>query len=123
MIVLDTSAWIEMLVGSKTGSLIEQRRSDAGEIIVPTIVQQELAKWALREHSHQKAEDLIAHTNELRIVPLDTALAFSAATLSRDHKLHTTDAIIYATAQLHDAPLVTCDAHFKGLEGVEYFEK
>jgi predicted nucleic acid-binding protein len=123
MIVLDTSAWIEILVGSKAGSHIDQRKNDAGEIIVPTIVQLELAKWALREHSLQKADDLIAHTSELLVVPLDTGIAFSAATLSRDHKLHTTDAIIYATAQLHDALLVTCDAHFKGLEGVEYFEK
>jgi predicted nucleic acid-binding protein len=123
MIVLDTSAWIEMLVGSKAGSLIDQRKDDDGEIIVPTIVQLELAKWALREDGHQKAEDLIAHTSQLNVAPLEIGIAFSAATLSRDHKLHTTDAIIYATAQLHDAPLITCDAHFKGLEGVEYFEK
>ncbi len=38
-------------------------------------------------------------------------------------KLNTTDAIIYATAQMHDPPLLTCDAHFNGLPGVEWFEK
>lgn len=123
MIVLDTSAWIEMLVGSNSGGLIDQRIKSAGELIVPTIVQLELAKWALREEGQKKAEELIAHTSQLLVVPLDTGTAFSAATISRDHKLHTTDAIIYATAQLHDAPLLTCDAHFKGLPGVEYFEK
>ena len=123
MIVLDTSAWIEMLVGSKTGGLIDQRANSPGEIIVPTIVQLELAKWAFREEGPKKAVDLIAHTSQLLVVPLDTSVAFSAASISRDHKLHTTDAIIYATAQMHDAPLLTCDAHFEGLAGVEYFEK
>lgn len=123
MIVLDTSAWIEMLVGSKAGGLLDERAKSACEIIVPTIVQLELAKWALREEGNKKAEDLIAHTSQLLVVPLDTGIAFSAATTSRDHKLHTTDAIIYATAQMHDTPLLTCDAHFKDLPGVEYFEK
>ena len=52
-----------------------------------------------------------------------TELAMAAAELSAAHKLHATDAIILATAQLHEAPLVTCDAHFMDLPGVEYFEK
>ncbi|MHC2297080.1 hypothetical protein [Rhizobium mongolense] len=33
------------------------------------------------------------------------------------------DAIIYATAELHDADILTLDAHFKDLERTVYFEK
>jgi predicted nucleic acid-binding protein len=33
------------------------------------------------------------------------------------------DALIYATALATDATLVTCDAHFAGLPGVEYHAK
>ena len=32
-------------------------------------------------------------------------------------------AIIFATAQAHDAQLLTCDAHFDGLPGVALVEK
>jgi predicted nucleic acid-binding protein len=123
MLVLDTSAWIEMLLGSRAGVLFNERMAQASEIIVPTIVQLELAKWALREDGEQKAQELVGYTSGFTIVPLDTAIASFAALCARDHKLHTTDAIIYATAQMHDAPLLTCDAHFKGLPGVEWFEK
>jgi predicted nucleic acid-binding protein len=49
--------------------------------------------------------------------------AIHAASLSAKYKLHTTDAIIYATAHLNDAPLLMRDAHFKVLPGVEYYEK
>ncbi len=123
MLVLDTSAWIEMLLGSKSGIIFNQRMTAASEIIVPTIVQLELAKWALREDGEQKAQELVAYTSGFSVVPLDTAIASLAALCAGNHKLHTTDAIIYATAQMHDAPLLTSDAHFKGLPGVEWFEK
>jgi predicted nucleic acid-binding protein len=123
MLVLDTSAWIEMLLGSRAGVLFNERMAQASEIIVPTIVQLELAKWALREDGEQKAQELVGYTSGFTIVPLDTAIASFSSICARDHKLHTTDAIIYATAQMHDVPLLTCDAHFKGLPGVEWFGK
>ena len=54
---------------------------------------------------------------------MDVGVAVEAAFLSAKFKLHATDAIIYATAQLAGAKLHTCDAHFKGLPDVEYFGK
>ena len=39
------------------------------------------------------------------------------------HKLATADAIIYATAEHHDADILTCDAHFKDLDRVIYIDK
>ena len=123
MVVLDTSAWIEMLLGSRVGILFSERIAQSSEIIVPTIVQLELARWALREDSEAKSQELVAYSSGYTVVMLDTAIASFAAGLSRNYKLHTTDAIIYATAQMHDAALLTCDAHFNGLPGVEYFVK
>lgn len=58
-----------------------------------------------------------------RIVPLDTQIALAAADLRARHRLATGDAIIYATALAQDAELLTCDAHFEGLEGVRYLAK
>ncbi len=123
MMVLDTSAWIEMLLGSQTGLLLKKRIKDGVGIIVPTIVQLELAKWALREDGEKKAEELVAYTSEFHVADLTTAIASLAATLAREHKLHTTDAIIYTTTQVNESLLLTCDAHFTGLPGVEYYEK
>ena len=123
MLVVDTSAWIEMLRGSMAGQICKTQMNSASEILVPTIVQLELAKFALREEGQAKADELVAYTGLLTVLVLDTAIASHAAILSRAHKLHTTDAIIYASAQINDAALLTCDSHFEGLAGVEYVKK
>ncbi len=57
------------------------------------------------------------------VIPLTSEIALSAAELSGAHKLATADAIIYATALMHDADVLTCDAHFKNLPRVTYIEK
>ena len=49
MIVVDTSAWIEWLIGSALGKRIADELPDRQDWLVPTIVQLELAKWLTRE--------------------------------------------------------------------------
>jgi predicted nucleic acid-binding protein len=66
---------------------------------------------------------VIAFTATCVVASLDTATALSAAELGARHKLATAVAIIYATARLHDADLLTCDRHFKGLPRIEYIPK
>jgi predicted nucleic acid-binding protein len=54
---------------------------------------------------------------------LDTEIALAAAEACSAHKLATADAIIFATARVQGAALLTCDAHFDGLPGVTLIEK
>jgi predicted nucleic acid-binding protein len=93
------------------------------DIVVPTIVQYEIFEWLAREQTTEEAKRAITFTGDCHVQELTTAISVLAAELSATHKLHTTDAIIYATAHMHDATLITCDGHFDGLPGVEYFEK
>jgi predicted nucleic acid-binding protein len=123
MRVIDTSIWIEIYLGSELGRKHLPLLSAPEEIVVPTIIQYEIFKWLSRERTVEEATLAITFTGECHVLELTTELAILAAELSAVHKLHTTDAIIFATAQLIEAPLVTCDAHFEGLPGVEYFEK
>lgn len=121
--VVDTSAWIEWLVGSAVGKKLAKEFPEKSLCIVPTIVQLELSKWLWRELGEAQADQVIAYTMKCRVEPLDTATALLAADLHRQHKLATADAIVYATAVQHGAELLTCDAHFKGLPGVVLFPK
>jgi predicted nucleic acid-binding protein len=123
MRVIDTSIWIEVFRGSELGRKHLPLLSAPEEIIVPTLVQYEIFKWLSRERTVEEATLAVTFTGECVVQELTTELAILAAELSAIYKLHATDAIIFATAQLHEAPLVTCDAHFEGLPGVEYFEK
>lgn len=123
MRVVDTSAWIEGVVLGSRNKAIRNELPDQLDCVVPTIVQLELAKWAARNLSVDVADALLAYTTRCVVVPLATEIALLAAEVSRDHKLPTADAIIYATALHVDADLLTCDAHFEGLERVLYVPK
>jgi predicted nucleic acid-binding protein len=123
MRVIDTSIWIEIYLGTELGRRQLPLLSAPEEIVVPTIIQYEIFKWLSRERTAEEATLAITFTGECHVQELTTELAILAAELSAIHKLHATDAIIFAAAQGHAATLVTCDAHFVDLPGVEYFEK
>lgn len=121
--VVDTSAWIEWLVGSALGRRLGREIPDKPQCIVPTIVQLELSKWLIREVGEEQADHVIAYTQKCTVVPLDTSIALLAADLHREHKLATADSIVYATARHQHAELLTCDTHFEGLPDVALFPK
>jgi predicted nucleic acid-binding protein len=123
MVLVDTSAWIEWLIGSPTGEALSERLPEQSDWLVPTMVQLELAKWLTREVGEDKADQVIAFTQVCQVIPLDTEIALAAADACRTHKLATADAIILATAQVRGATLLTCDAHFEGLPGVDFMPK
>jgi len=65
---------------------------------------------------------VIAFTRFCQVVPLDARIALADAETCRDHGLATADAIIFATARVRGAVLLTCDGHFRGLPGVTHME-
>jgi predicted nucleic acid-binding protein len=121
--VVDTSAWIEWLVDGQLRSEIAPFMPARERCVVPTIVQLELSKWLMRERGEEETDVVIAYTQKCQIWPLDTATALRAAELHRDYKLATADAIVYASALLSGAQLLTCDAHFESLPNVRWIKK
>ena len=118
MRLVDSSAWIEWLIGSPVGETVAERLPEQSAWLVPTVVQLELAKWLTRERGEDEADRVIAFTQVCSVAPLDTEIALAAAESCRTHGLATADAIVFATARAHDADLLTCDPHFEGLPGV-----
>lgn len=123
MRVVDTSAWIEWLIGGDLHKSLIKEFPEKAQCVVPTIVQLELSKWLVREVGEDRADQAIAFTQKCVVAPLDTRIALRAADLHRQHKLATADAIVYATAIEYGAELLTCDAHFERLPGVLLIRK
>ncbi len=123
MVLVDTSAWIEWLIGSPTADELAPLLPEQSDWLVPTMVQLELSKWLTREAGEDKADQVLAFTQLCQIVPLDTEIAIAAAEACSTHKLATADAILFATARTKRAILLTCDKHFEGLPGVTLIEK
>ena len=121
--LVDTSAWIEWLIGSPTGAAVAPLIPSPDDWLVPTIVQLELAKWLTREVGEDKADAVLAFTQTCQVAVLDTRTAIAAAQICRERHLATADAIIYATAQEHGVEILTCDTHFEGMPGVVFIAK
>jgi predicted nucleic acid-binding protein len=116
---MDNSAWIEFLIGSGLGVRLVKRFPAADAVIMPSVVQLELAKWLTREKGEDAANTLIASSTTCVVTPLTTDLALCAAT----HKLTAVDDIFYATALASGATLLTCDAHSEELTEEELVGK
>lgn len=124
LFLVDTCGWIEWFTDGRLASRFEPYLSDQSCLIIPTLIQFELYKWACRERDEATALNIIGVTeNAASIIPLDTPLALQAAGLALEHKLAMADAIILATAQRTSAQLVTSDKHFSAIPSVIYFEK
>ena len=103
MVLVDTSAWIEWIIGSATGDEVTKHLPDQQDWLVPTMVQLELAKWLRREVGEDRADQVIAFTQVCQVVPLDTEIALAAAEACRETGLATADAIVLATARARAA--------------------
>ena len=124
MIVCDTCAWVEVLIGSELSCSFPPYLQDHRNLIVPTLVQAEMRKWALRKRDENFADRVIAATRAAALIePLTENIALAAADHCINEGRSIADAIIYATARLHNAGLITSDAHFAALPGVRYLEK
>ena len=121
--VVDTSAWIEWLQDGSVRNQLVAHMPAREDCVMPTILQLELSKWLMRHRSEEDADVMIAYTQKCQIWPLDTATALRAAELHREYKLATADSIVYASALLSGAQLLTCDAHFEGLPHVQWIKK
>ncbi len=123
MNLIDTCGWIEWLSSGVLSDKYQPFFEQVDNIIVPTSVQFELYKWISRTQGVQLAIESVAVTEQARVIALSTPIALSAADFSAKFKLSFADAIIYATANFHQATLITSDDHFKSLPEVVYFEK
>lgn len=121
--LVDTCGWIEWLTDGKLADSFAPYLMKESELLVPTIVQYELYKWVSREKSSTLALEIIGMTENSIVIPLDTRISLYAADVSKEYGLAMTDAIVYASAVLNDATLVTADKYFQQLSNVKFFEK
>lgn len=120
MIVVDSSGWLEFLTNGPLADEYAARLRQPASVLTPTIVVYEVYKHTKRLRGEEAALEAVAAMQKTRIVPLNDELALVAADLSLDQKLPMADAIVLATARLHDAEVVTSDADFQRIAGVTY---
>lgn len=123
MNVIDSSGWLEYFTNGSNANFFAHIIENTDEVLVPTISLFEVFKRVLIEKGRDDALEAVAIMKDGRVVDLDDSLALVAAELSCELSLPLADSIILATARLNDATLYTQDAHFEGMDGVQYIRK
>lgn len=120
MNLIDSSGWTHYFVNGPLSEYYADLVGKPEELITPTVVLYEVYKIIKRQFDEEKALLATSQIEKTFLVPLSQTVAYRAADLSLEYKLSMADAIIYATADLHNAKLITSDRDFKNLPKVTY---
>jgi toxin FitB len=123
MNVVDSSAWLEYFGDGPNASDFAGAIEAPDELVVPALTVYEVFKRVHQLKGETVALAAVAVMVQGRVVDLSARLALDAARLSLKTGLAMADSIILATARSEGAVLWTQDAHFDGLEGVEFRTK
>jgi toxin FitB len=123
MNVVDSSAWLEYFGDGPNASEFAPAIENLDELVVPSLTLYEVFKRTHQIADESVALDAAAVMMQGKVVELNAMLALDAARLTLDTGLAMADAVILATARADDAVLWTQDAHFDGLENVEFRPK
>ncbi len=117
-VLVDSSGWLEYITSDSKADLFAPYLETERSVLVPAIVLYEVRKILLQRQPKNVADLFVSQALRHIVVPVDQEVALSAAVLSIQYELPMADALIYATAQKHEADLITSDAHFEGLPNV-----
>jgi predicted nucleic acid-binding protein len=119
-ICIDSYGWIERFMGGPKAPAYNRiiDAADVQTIITPVVVLYEVYKRVKGALGEETALRDVAALERTRVVPIDRDVALEAADFSLAHRLHFSDALIFATARRFGAELYTSDPALKGLPGV-----
>jgi len=126
--VIDSYAWIEYFMGTEAGEKAKPIIESQEEKITPTICLAEVYAKTLEAESLELAEKQRTFIKEKSsLSPLDETTSVESSKLQIRMKKEITgwglaDSIVYATALLKRAEVVTGDPHFKKLKTVLFIE-
>jgi len=122
--LIDSYGWIEYFSDGPLAKKYAAYIEDVNEnnTVTPTVVVYEVYKRLKKEKGEQVALEAYAQITRSKLVPLDDALALTAADTSLKMGLAMADAIVFTTAKTYSADLLTSDRDFKGLDGVRLIE-
>lgn len=123
MKVIDSSGWLDFFTEGPLAKVYAGHLENLSEIITPAIVLYEVYKIIKRERGEEDALTAVMQMGKTHVIFIDDVLVLTAADLSLEHGLAMADSIVYATALIHEATLVTSDSDLSQLPHVTYLKK
>ena len=126
--IIDSYAWIEYFMGTKAGEKVKPIIEGLEEKITPTICLAEVYAKTIKVESEELAEKQRTFIKERSaLIPLDETIAVKSARIDVTMKKKIkgwglADSIVYATALIKKAEIITGDEHFKNLKNVIFIK-
>ncbi|MHB0935362.1 MAG: PIN domain-containing protein [Armatimonadota bacterium] len=118
MFLIDSVGWLAYFMNDALASDYEPYLLTPERLICSSLNIYEVCRRIEHSAGRKAAAEAVAQMQKTTIIPVDDQIVTAAASSSITHHLAMADAIIYATAQLQKATLVTSDTHLAGLPGV-----
>jgi len=129
-IVFDAYAWVEYALDDPNADLVAEKLSMTQQALTPATVIGELKEAMLKHNIPRKKISAILNyiKNRSTIVNIDADIAEKAGEINFKHKKQVKDwsildSLVYATAIIKKAQIITGDPHFKNLQNVIYIGK
>jgi predicted nucleic acid-binding protein len=119
-VVVDSPGWIEYLANGKKADAFAPYLESSESILLPSVIVYEVYNCISRAKGKTTGAMFLSHALALgaHLIPLTPELSVLAADTDLDAQLGMTRAIVYASAQSHQAQLITSDPGFANLPGV-----
>ncbi len=123
MNVVDSCGWLEFFGAGSNTEFFRAPLQDTAQLIVPSITVYEVCRRTAVLLGDAAAARAFEFMRQGRIVSLEPEQMLAASLAAGRYRLAMADAIIWQTAQIHQAPLFTQDADLQNLPGVRYQAK
>lgn len=123
MNLVDSSGWLEYFTNGKNADRFAAAIEDTERLIVSSLNIYEVFKKVIGQKDENAALEAMAMMQQAKVQEVTSSIAMQGAKFSYLFKMPLADSIIYITALEHNAVVWTQDADFKGMEGVQYFER
>ena len=123
MILIDSSAWLEILSKGALSHEINKYMRESKSIIVPTVVIFEVYRKIAKAISQDEGLAVVALISTHEVVDISREVALTAADLSIQYGLGMADSLVLAVAQEYNAVLLTLDYDFHKIPGTKVLRR
>lgn len=117
-LVLDTYALFHLFSGGEKGEKVRKLLRKETNVFVSVLSLYEVGTAITKKVNRKKAEEYLrAIRVYYRILDVNEDIAMKAIELNRKHNLPAIDCMIYATAIMNNAKVVSGCRHFKSISG------
>ena len=114
--LVDSSVWIDYLFNGSCKEIIDSHEMLLLSALSLFEIKKKLIKNKIEENKIKTSMEFIRKKS--LVIELNGEIAEKAAEVSIKHELPIIDSLIYTTAILHHADLITLDNDFRGLKDV-----